>query len=260
MKMTYRKTSRTSSKKKWIISVLVAIFILVVINLSGLIFPQSITRGIVLPFIKIKEVVLTPFNGLSAYFGSKNNLLKENEELKQEVSALEFKILKEKVRLKDNLEEEYEGEFSPDGLQARVLIRPPFSPYDTFVISTDGFSGEIQEGNNIFVLGYFVGNIASIQGDTAIIKLRSSSGEKTVVRVSGVDAEAVGRGGGRFVVTIPKDVAVEIGDVVTAPGLGGHIIGAITNIEAGESGSFNFLYFSIPASLSKISFVTVTRN
>jgi len=258
MKMTYRKTNRKNPKKKSIVFIIVAVFILILINFSGVIFPQSIARGISLPFIKIKEIVSKPFNGSTSYFGSKRSLSEENEELRQKVSALEFKLLQERVRSKDDTEEFTESNNSPEGFQARVLVRPPFSPYDTFIIAID--NNEISEGNNVFVMGSFVGNVNSVHGDTATVKLRSSSGENTVVRIGDVDAEAVGKGGGRFTVTVPKDVDVEAGDIVTVPNLGAVVMGVITEIQASEAGSFNILHFSMPVSLSKISFVTITSN
>ena len=60
--------------------------------------------------------------------------------------------------------------------------------------------------------------------------------------------------------TVPRDVEVETGDIVTVPHLGAVVMGVITEIESSEAGSFNILHFAMPISLSKISFVTVTSN
>ncbi|MDA8611490.1 hypothetical protein N9L18_01330 [Candidatus Pacebacteria bacterium] len=264
MMMIYQKTNKrkSGSKRKWTISFLVIVFILIAINVSGVLFPQSVARNISSPFIKIKEAVLSPMSGTLSYFSSKKSLSKENEELKQNVSALEFRLLKEQLRLKDDEDEIEESELSPDGEQVRVLIRPPFSPYDTFVISNNynGQDVSIEVGDRVFLLGAYIGNVESINSDSAIVKLKSSSGEKTVVRVGDIDGEAVGKGGGRFTITLPKDLEVEIGDIVTVPSLGPVIIGLITEIEESEAGSFNTLHFSLPVSVSNASFVTIVKN
>lgn len=254
MMMNYRGRNK---KRKFVITIITVIVMLLLINLLNIVLPQSIIRKVSYPIIKLKELAISPFGGVSAYFISKKSLQNENENLRQKNSALEFNLLREKVKSKNELEELKEQEFSPTGIQSRVLIRPSFSPYDTLVIENkDG----IGEGDNVFIMGSFVGNVTSIDGNSAVVKLRSLSGEVTVVRVGNIDAEAIGQGGGRFTITVPKDVEVNIDDIVTVPYLGPTIMGVIKEIETDDSGSFKVLYFSIPVSLSSISFVTVVPN
>ena len=255
-----RQDKRKNKNKRrvfiFVVIVLVLIFLMNVFNIE---FPKTVSRSVAWPFVKAGDMLSEPLSGFISYFNSKNSLSKENEELKQKVSALELSLLKEKIRSQEDLEIQEEKDNSPEGEQFKVLTRPPFSPYDTLIVELEDKSIFIDKG--VFVSGVFIGNVSEIYGNgTAVIKLRSSSGEKTVVRISEVDAEAIGKGGGRYLVTIPKDVDVSLNQIITVPGIGNEVIGVVTKIDDSGSGSFKDIHFSTPVSLSKITFVTVSNK
>jgi len=137
-----------------------------------------------------------------------------------------------------------------------VLTRPPFSPYDTFIVTNNG----ITVGSDVYVRGVLIGYVEDVYMYTARVRLLSSPDTNTVVRIGTVDAEAVGHGGGRYRISLPKDVPVAAGDVVVAPDRGYQLLGTVSAIDDSEAGSFKTVHIALPTSLSDITTVTIAPN
>jgi hypothetical protein len=264
MKKIYQGTNKNKRKKgKIFFTLFFFVIVLILLNTFDIFFPQSVIRKIFSPFLIMRSVVLSPFNNLRDSFISKNDLVKQVKELKKKNLVLELELLKQRVNAENDSNELGELRYYSDNVeQLKVLVRPPFSPYDTFVVSlkeTDSDKIFTRIGAKIYFSGSYIGDIVSIddKNETAIVKLKSSAGEKTVVRIGELDAEAIGQGGGMFVVSVPKETEIIEGDIITVPELHSAIIGIVKKVEFDEISSFKTLYFSIPISLSGIEFVTM---
>ncbi|HRY31129.1 MAG TPA: rod shape-determining protein MreC [Candidatus Paceibacterota bacterium] len=239
--------------------------ILVVVILAALFFFGSFVRGLVqfinAPISAAKEIITRPFGTFFGYFASKSELVERNLALDGENKKLKIELLtveslrRENDSLKDLLNYNQEN---PNNLLAKVLNRPPVSPYDTFVI--DLGSDKVAVAQEVFYQNIPIGRIAEVYSGSAIVRIYSSSGEKIFVDIDEdlTNIEALGIGGGTFRAKIPKDLIIDVGAMVTLPG--GVLLGQVEGIEPEPSDTFQNLYFRYPFKLSQIDWVTVQAD
>lgn len=100
--------------------------------------------------------------------------------------------------------------------EARVIGRPPQSPYDTLVLDVGNDSG-VQLGAGVWWSpGVYLGEVVDVRERTAVVELISSDGVRHPVFIAGVPVLAEGRGGGELYAEIPQTVAVSVGATVTS--------------------------------------------
>lgn len=257
--MIYQKRNNKSKLKQNIL--IFFIFIIAIFSISKIEIFQNITRSFVFPFVKVGAGMSGPFSGGGNIFNSKEDLLFKIKQLEDELEKTKISFLKTQVLEFENreLRKLNEDSLSEDPLLAKVVTRPPFSPYDTLNVDK-GFSDGLSENNKVMFGDLYVGYLAELSESSAIVRLISSPHIETPVRIRGeFDAVAIGRGGGRITIELPKDSEVENGDVVVLQDSGNHIVGVISNIVFDEIDSFKTLYVSLPVSLSSISFVEIVK-
>ncbi len=253
MMMHYRKKN-----KKSYAGFFAAVFVVLILGIFNIVWPQSVVRTIIHPISTIKNLISKPFISISTSF-------KNKQELEKKVASLEEELTKTKISLiaqnfVNSQIEDYNLELekkSSDQI-SKVLNRPPFSPYDTLLILKG--NNQIENGDLVFVHGVYIGDITNVDAYTATVKLRSSSGEKTLVRVANIEIEAEGKNGGQFVIEIPKDLKVEIGDAVAVPSLNYAIIGSVGEIVEDPVATFKTIYFSIPVAFQDMNFVSIVKK
>lgn len=236
-----------------------SILILVLIfSLVHIVFPQNITRYILFPFYKVKEVASIPFSGLITNFKSKKSLEERVAFLEEENSKLKISLLTQSFVNTQIEDYNSELEKKSNGMISKVLNRPPFSPYDTLLILKGDHNIEV--GDVVFIKGVYIGEIESVDAYTAVVKMRSSSGYKTLVRVSDLETEAEGKGGGQFYIKVPKDSSVKVGDAVMYPGFDYVLLGSVGQVIEDPVATFKTVYFSIPVSFQEMNFVSVVKK
>lgn len=146
-----------------------------------------------------------------------------------------------------------------------VITTPPFSPYDTLVIDTGRSSVKPLIGAFVQTLdGYIIGKVEQTEGNTAIVKLFSSSGFKNQVRIgkgsTTVSAVAEGMGGGNFYVKLPQNTKVVVGDPVKWVAKKHIFLGAVEYIELDKGSAFNDIYFKLPVNISQLLYVSIEKN
>lgn len=244
MMMNYRR----KNKKKLLI-VFFALLLIIGFSFLHINWPQSSVRYISRPIISVKNFFVSPFKNIFTTF-------RDKKDLENKISQLEDEL--EKLKISSLSQNKMELDRISNGIVLEVLSRPPFSIYDTLILSKN--NQDVQVGDLVFAKGAYIGEISEIDLNTAIVKLRSSSGEKTVVRVAGVDIEAEGHGGGQFQIKIPKDLEINVGDAVIVPSLNNILLGEVGSIEEDLIGTFKTVYFNIPVSFQSIDFVTVIKR
>jgi len=248
---------RNKSKKITIIFFITVIFILI-LSFLNFVLPQKITNVVFAPFFRIKEIVFMPFSTLSTKFKDKNNLENRIKELEEENARLKISQIAQTFVNKQIEDYNLEMEKSSKGMISKVLNRPPYSAYDTLLI----LKGEhnIEVGDIAFVRGVYIGDVESTDLYTATIKLRSASGQKTLVRLSQIEIEAEGKGGGQFSIKVPKDADIEVGEAVTVPMLNYSLLGAVGQVVEDPMITFKTVYFSIPVSFQDMDFVSIFKK
>lgn len=152
--------------------------------------------------------------------------------------------------------------FSEDErIASRVLIAPGDTPYDTFLVDRGSEDG-VKEGAVVYADGIAVGTVASVYGESALVRLVSSPGVLSTAYVFGPDVfvKAEGMGGGALRISVLQDVPLQRGDVVMVPGSGTAAYGEVVEVEASDSSPFQYGYVTSPIPLSSVRFVEIARE
>lgn len=271
--MTYLQ--RSSEKRKDKKKKLIILGIFVVILLIGYFFRNGVTNlfhKTLFPVNKAVETTTTPVFGTIDYFASKKTLTERNEFLENENRNLKIDLMtvaslrEENQELKDILDVR-DGLNNPR-VTSEVILTPPFSPFDTFVIrifnnhEIADDSGEISQkisiGDSVFIKNILVGEIVEVYDTTAVAKLYSSFEQSLPVKINReIIAEAEGMGGLTFKIELPKDLEIENGSPVFSMKYPDSIVGFISNIETSENSSFQSLYFQYPFTFGEFNYVEV---
>jgi rod shape-determining protein MreC len=236
--------------------------IFVVILITILFFLGSFVRGTVhflnIPIVATEKIIIKPITTFFNYLSSKNNLVEKNNILEEENKKLKIELLTinslrdENKDLKEILN--YDEKFS-DYTLAKVLNKPPVSPFDTLVISLNKDKSVLNQ--KVYFFDLPVGYISEIYNNSSIVKLYSSSGEKIFVNIgnSVENIEAKGVGDGTFKIEIPKDIDIKTGEIVTL--VTGDTVGLVQGIEMESSNTFQNVYFKYPFALRDMNWVLV---
>lgn len=149
-----------------------------------------------------------------------------------------------------------------DLVLAAVLKHPPFVPFDELIIDIGSMNGVI-EGARVYAVGnILIGRVAQVLDETSKVVLYSSPEEKTdvIIGASKVSGVAVGRGGGQYEVSLPRDTVISIGDVVSAPSIDHEIVGIVSAIIKDPAEAFQKVIFIPPINISESRWVFVVRK
>ncbi len=255
-------------RRKWpplaIVAVAFSVFSLAVLlglynkNVHDLLSPLSHT--LMVPVDSLKSKTGTAALLLYSTISQKQTLLKENDELRHSNAALEAVTLERDLLFEENasLKESLGRQSRGVSVHAIVLASPDASPYDTFIIDVG-----VEEGLKVNQLvmwgGIVIGRVASVYGQSALVKLLSSPGEEYDVRIGNpsVAARALGRGGGNFEITLPRGVSVKEGDPVVIPSISLRPFGIVEKVGLGSSPTFQKILFRNPFNMAYVTSVEV---
>jgi len=197
-------------------------------------------------------------------FSSKAEVLSVNRELRSRIIDAELRLKTLKALQEENtaLKKLLGRDGERVAIAAAVLSRPPFSPYDTFIIDAGKALGVEVGDLAVFAGAHLIGEITEVGITYAKVKLFSSPNVKTAILVgdANIQAEALGQGGGAFLARLPKGVSVSEGDAVTMPSFNLGIYGFVERVVADETDTFQKIYFRSSVSISEVRFVGVERR
>ena len=153
---------------------------------------------------------------------------------------------------------------------AAILSKPNQSAYDTLVVDVGATQG-IEEGSTVFALGNVpIGRVALVYQDSSKVTLFSSAGEKTQAIISlgygsgeaGKDIfiELVGRGGGNFEMTMPKDFIIKKGDQAVLSGRNPYLLAVAEKIISDPRDPFVKVLLVSPVNVQELKFVEVSAQ
>ncbi|MGH7249772.1 MAG: hypothetical protein ACREGC_02255, partial [Minisyncoccia bacterium] len=72
--------------------------------------------------------------------------------------------------------------------------------------------------------------------------------------------EVIGRGGGNFEMTLPKDVTLQKGDPVVLPGINPYVLAVTQSIISDPRDPFTKALLTSPVNIQELKFVQVVKN
>jgi len=192
---------------------------------------------------------------------SKTDLLKENKNLNNKIQQLELEMRLEDVFKERAVElEKLLSIKSPNSVVSRVLSKPPYSPYDSFLLDKGSNDG-VEPGDLVYSNGNFlIGSIKSVSTNTAKVELFSSPNRTMLVEIgNSISTEAEGYGGGNFIVKLPRELEIQVDNPVYYPNSNISIIGFVRAIESKPKDPFKLVYIKIPFNINEIKWVEIIK-
>lgn len=263
--MTYLKRTNYHEKRDRTTRLIIAA-VLVFLFALHYVFPglyPTIFYPITNIFWKSENAVAVFLRGVVTTIESKQRLALENEELKQQITRNKVRTL-----LIDTLASENESlklmlgrSVKEDAVVGTIVSRPPTSPYDTLIIDI-GLNVGIKTGDKVYVGDSMIGDVAEVYESTSKVSLFSTPGRITPVLVgsSTLATEAVGRGGGNFMIKLPSQVEVSVGSLIMMPHIKTRIFSIVDKILVNSSDSLQTILSKSPVHIQQIRFVEVDRE
>lgn len=250
--MIYRQKNKKTGYRKYLI---LGIFFATLFFFG--VFFRSLIQNIASPILNINSGIFSALGGASSYFKSKNDLQKTNKELMDQNQDFKIQLLtlqsvqKENESLKNQL-----NFINPETktVVTKIITKPPFSPYDTFVINSND---QIKKDQKVFYKKMLIGRIVETYPNTAIVKLYSSSDEKTPIQLLGNEFEAEGQGNLSFKIKIPKSLVVEKNTPIHSSE-SNSILGVVQALYSDEASAFQDIYFKYPININDLDYVEVS--
>ena len=262
--MTYLQ----KSKNKWErFSKIIIIFVIFLsLSLLAILFPnftRQLSSTISRPVWTAKSLITGSLSGIKDFLAFKSSLIKENIELKDRVAQLELKVTDHDILEKEieDLRMEVGRVGNSRRFMASILSKPPNSPYDTLLIDA-GTSLGLQVGDKVYLSeNIIIGTVMSVTDKTSVTTLFSSSGQKqraTLLR-TGTVFELSGRGGANFIVEVPKESDILVGDIFIYPGILQSVISNVYYIDANSQSSFKTVYLRIPGNVFSAKHIFIEK-
>ena len=105
-----------------------------------------------------------------------------------------------------------------------------------------------------------IGRVAAVYSNSSKVVLFSTAGEKTQVVLGGrkdIFMQIVGRGGGNFEMTIPRDLTLNKGDEVVLPGITPYILAVVETVISDPRDPFVKALLVSPVNMEELKFVEV---
>ena len=225
---------------------------------------RNISHTIYKPLWFISDVLVKPFINIKNFFISKNSLISKNLSLENEIISLKFKEIDYEILSKEfnDLKDQLGRQKDNSHIVARILSKPPNSPYDTFIIDT-GSSNGISLGNRVYLSdNIIVGLVKNITPHTSLVELFSKGGWKQEATLSrtGVNFILDGLGGANLELEVPKDTDILWGDVFLYPKFSPAIIGSVYYIDTNSQNSFKKIYIRVPGNVFSAKYLFVEKK
>lgn len=234
-------------------------------------FPNFFTSTVFIaakPLWSLRDGTSNSIFNFFGYFARVGTIQKENEALRDQLYTLklresefnqiklEYEDLKSLMNVSSTSVSTKRGGSS---ITARVLSKPPFTPYDTFIVdagSDDGvFMGDLVYANDALVIG----RITKVTSNTSYATLFSSGNQSQEFLVSrtGVSVAVAGMGGGNFALYIPKDFDIVVGDTLSEPSYDLGVVATVYAIDETSQNSFKRVYARVPKAIFRSKFVLI---
>lgn len=260
MNSLLKSKPKSNTKKTIFISLFLGGFFILIQFLFPT-FLRTIVGIVARPFWILRNASTDTSSGFFGYLQRQQTLQKENELLRDELWAfkakeIQYELLKTEYT---DLKTLVNASSTTGTLLARVISKPPFTPYDSFVVDRGSNDG-VSVGDRVFAHeALIIGTVTSVASDFSYVTLFSSGGENQefVLSRTGNAVAVSGRGGGNFEIVLPKDFDITIGDTLLEPSYDLGIVAEVYAVDESSQNSFKKIYARTPYSFSQIKSVLI---
>lgn len=259
-----RRDNKRRSEQKRLVIVVAILGILILLSVFS-IEPPSSTKSVAYflgrPVWALQRFVYREGKNAYAILHTKAALVRENQELREQVKELEWSILDFK-RVRDDLLK-YENMLgrsaAPEFVLGKVLAKPGTLPYDTFILDVGEEQGIIVGDTVVIGSDIAVGKILDVRASVSKAQFFSSVGVTTPVLVGerALAFDAHGYGGGDIVITVPRDLEITEGEPVFLPTDPRTFIGEIEVVNERPSDAMKLIGIRLPVNVFEISYVKI---
>lgn len=256
--MNFRSVKKKKEQKK--IGIAFAIVIaLVVLGFSGIY--RWLSTGFhpfALPFWQISGGENSSF---SFVLKDKKHLQKRVEELEVELRQKELEVVRLEMFRTENesLKNILSGSDDLNSKTAAILIKPNYTLYNTLIIDV-GTEDSIHEGD--LVLGYgsvALGKVVDVRKNISYVKLFSESNVSSVLvhNATSTYVDVVGHGGGVVTFTVPRDISIAVGDILSLATRRGLLFGTIEEIQFDSTDPVQTVFAQSAVNINQLQYVEV---
>ena len=219
------------------------------------------------PFWSLGAAGLNTLGRVRYFFSARAELIAEIGRLNQIAANLETNELERQRLTLDNqrLREIFNRRAATTPrpvTMARVLTRPNQSPTGALIVDLGSANTvmPLRPGDLAVSENAAIGEISAVYDRTAKIELYSSWGKKieALIGPDRITAEARGRGGGNYLVSLPRDLALKVGDPVFVSRAGAEYgLGEVRVIMRDPSDAFQEILFRSPVNLELLSWLEI---
>lgn len=241
---------------------IVGIFVISIVFFTTFIF-QKIIQGPTWLSQTLKNQIETSVLLLTP----KSVLVRKIQELENTVtiqsrSQIEFQTLRYDYQMLARAVGYTADNMNQQGVVARVVAKPNRSLFNTLVINRgidDGIAlGDLVITDQVIVLG----NISSVTRSTATVTLFSGpqfSDNVFLQNQQGIMVPAKGKGSSNFEIHIPREIAVQEGDLLVLPENPLLVLGVVKSIKFDPRDPFQTILARVPVNVQSIGFVEVVK-
>ncbi len=260
MKTNYLLQPKTkkSNRKVFLVGFFIFTLVFIIQIFAPSFFPGTIAN-IAKPIWKFKDS-LGIESMANKIFSSKEELIQENEKLKNKIDEQNEKAIfyeltfteNEELRKLLNIESRERGSVVP------VVSFPVQSPYDLLFVNVPD-DDSIVVGGTAVIGSVALGKVIEDLDTLAKVELYSSPNVQTEARLldGGEPLTLIGKGGGNFSVKVPRDLEISPGELVVLSANPSFSLARVASIETTETDSLKVVRLIIPVNLFSIRFVEI---
>ena len=219
--------------------------------------------SLVSPLWRAENTLTRSTGNVAGFFASRDNLSRENIELRSKISILEteLELLRFESRREELFTQMFTREFNREFIPATVLTYPPQTPYDIVVVDAGSTSRVGVEALVFLPEGAVLGRVIEVSGKSAKVILFTSPGEETVgVLERGlVPVTLIGSGGGNFTLSISREIEVVLGDRILSPRIDSELLAVVGDIRFSPTDSFKEVSAYSPINIFNFRAVLIER-
>ncbi len=257
---TTKASSRHSTIKRW----RRGLYFTVAVLLVAWLFPtivSLVSYVAMAPVVALSGWYEKSESAIPVYLRSRNELAKEIEELKRNITNQTGTQLSIRRLLEENMQLRIASGISTssDRVVARVIAQPTRLNYDLLQIDQGARAG-IVVGSPVFVgLDTVVGAVVHVTPAYSFVDLVTSSGFTGTAYLVGpnVFAPIEGVGGGVARVKVPQGIPLQVGNLVLLPSVSGGVYGEIVEVANIPTQPEQYGYVTPPIPLQSLLYVSV---